>query len=29
MRGEIGLGIGRSQFWRKTDAATASNLWPK
>jgi uncharacterized protein (DUF2147 family) len=29
MRGEIGLGIGRSQFWRKTDEATASNLWPK
>jgi len=28
MRGEIGLGIGRSQFWRKTDEATASNLWP-
>jgi len=29
MRGEIGLGIGRSQFWRKTDEVTASNLWPK
>ena len=29
MRGEIGLGIGRSQFWRKTDQQTASNLWPK
>jgi len=28
MRGEIGLGIGRSQFWRKSDEATASNLWP-
>jgi len=28
MRGEIGLGIGRSQFWRKTDEQTASNLWP-
>ncbi|MCL2765144.1 MAG: DUF2147 domain-containing protein [Treponema sp.] len=28
MRGEIGLGIGRSQFWQKTDEATASNLWP-
>ena len=28
MRGEIGLGIGRSQFWRKTDEATAGNLWP-
>jgi len=29
MRGEIGLGIGRSQYWRKTDEATASNLWPR
>jgi uncharacterized protein (DUF2147 family) len=29
MRGEIGLGIGRSQFWQKTDEATASSLWPK
>jgi len=29
MRGEIGLGIGRSQFWKKTDEATASNLWPE
>ncbi|MCL2211208.1 MAG: DUF2147 domain-containing protein [Treponema sp.] len=28
MRGEIGLGIGRSQFWRKSDLETASNLWP-
>jgi len=28
MRGEIGLGIGRSQFWQKTDQATASSLWP-
>ena len=28
MRGEIGLGIGRSQYWRKTDQRTASNLWP-
>jgi uncharacterized protein (DUF2147 family) len=28
MRGEIGLGIGRSQFWRKTDEQTARNLWP-
>jgi len=27
MRGQI-LGIGRSQFWRKTDEATASSLWP-
>jgi len=26
MRGEIGLGIGRSQFWRRTDAETAGNL---
>jgi uncharacterized protein (DUF2147 family) len=26
MRGEIGLGIGRSQFWQKTDQQTASNL---
>jgi len=29
MRGEIGLGIGRSQFWRKSDEATASGLWPR
>jgi uncharacterized protein (DUF2147 family) len=28
MRGEIGLGIGRSQFWRRTDEQTASGLWP-
>lgn len=28
MRGEIGLGIGRSQFWQRTDEATAGNLWP-
>jgi len=28
MRGEIGLGIGRSQFWRKSDQKTASTLWP-
>jgi uncharacterized protein (DUF2147 family) len=27
MRGTIGP-IGRSQFWRKSDEATASNLWP-
>jgi len=27
MRGEIGP-FGRSQFWRKADEATASNLWP-
>jgi uncharacterized protein (DUF2147 family) len=26
MRGEIGLGIGRSQFWRKTDKETAGSL---
>ena len=29
MRGEIGLGIGRSQFWNKTDQATASSLYKK
>jgi uncharacterized protein (DUF2147 family) len=29
MRGEIGLGIGRSQYWQKADRETASNLWPK
>jgi len=29
MRGEIGLGIGRSQFWKKSDAATASSLRPR
>ncbi|MCL2187001.1 MAG: DUF2147 domain-containing protein [Treponema sp.] len=28
MRGEIGLGIGRSQFWRRSTEAEASNLWP-
>jgi len=28
MRGEIGMGIGRSQFWRKSDLQSASNLWP-
>jgi len=28
MRGEIGP-FGRSQYWRKTDEATATNLWPK
>ena len=28
MRGEIGLGIGRSQYWRRTDERTASSLWP-
>jgi uncharacterized protein (DUF2147 family) len=26
MRGEIGLGIGRSQFWRKTTRQHASSL---
>ena len=26
MRGEIGLGIGRSQFWRKSDREEASSL---
>jgi uncharacterized protein (DUF2147 family) len=26
MRGEIGLGIGRSQFWQKSDRQTASSL---
>ena len=26
MRGEIGMSIGRSQFWRKTDQQTASQL---
>ena len=29
MRGEIGLGIGRSQFWQKTDLKTAESLGPK
>jgi uncharacterized protein (DUF2147 family) len=28
VRGEIGLGIGRSQFWQKTDRQTASGLGP-
>jgi len=28
VRGEIGFGLGRSQYWRKTDEATARNLWP-
>jgi len=27
MRGEIGLGIGRSQFWTRTDQRTASGLY--
>ena len=26
MRGEIGLGIGRSQFWQRTDESTAGSL---
>jgi uncharacterized protein (DUF2147 family) len=29
MRGEIGLGIGRSQFWQKSDQQTASSLRPR
>ena len=29
MRGEIGMGIGRSQFWQRTDEKTASSLGPK
>ena len=29
MRGEIGLGIGRSQFWQKTDAETAITLYER
>jgi uncharacterized protein (DUF2147 family) len=29
VRGEIGLGIGRSQFWQKTDRQTASGLGPR
>jgi len=28
MRGEIGLGLGRSQFWHATDQQTASSLGP-
>ena len=27
MRGEIGLGIGRSQYWQRTDQNTASSLY--
>jgi uncharacterized protein (DUF2147 family) len=27
MRGEIGLGIGRSQYWQKSDQQTASSLY--
>jgi uncharacterized protein (DUF2147 family) len=29
MRGEIGLGIGRSQYWQKSDQQTASSLYQK
>jgi len=29
MRGEIGLGIGRSQFWHRSDQQTASSLGPR
>ena len=29
MRGEIGLGIGRSQFWQRSDQQSASSLGPK
>jgi uncharacterized protein (DUF2147 family) len=29
MRGEIGLGIGRSQFWQKAEREAASGLGPK
>ncbi|MCL2127128.1 MAG: DUF2147 domain-containing protein [Treponema sp.] len=29
MRGEIGLGIGRSQFWQRSDQKTADSLGPK
>ena len=28
MRGEIGFGIGRSQYWQKTDRQTACSLHP-
>ncbi|MCL2179845.1 MAG: DUF2147 domain-containing protein [Treponema sp.] len=28
MRGEIAFGIGRSQYWNRTDRQTASGLWP-
>jgi uncharacterized protein (DUF2147 family) len=27
MRGEIGLGIGRSQYWQKSDREAASSLY--
>jgi uncharacterized protein (DUF2147 family) len=29
MRGEIGLGIGRSQFWQKSDRGKAASLYSK
>ena len=29
MRGELGFGIGRSQFWKKTDQTTAESLGPR
>ena len=29
VRGEIGLGIGRSQFWRRTDRQSAESLGPQ
>jgi len=29
MRGEIGMGIGRSQYWQKSDATAASSLRPR
>jgi uncharacterized protein (DUF2147 family) len=29
MRGEIGFGIGRSQYWQKSDELTASSLYRK
>ena len=28
MRGEIGLGIGRSQYWQRTTEQRARGLWP-
>ena len=28
MRGEISPGLGRSQFWQRTDERTAGSLWP-
>ena len=29
MRGEIGLGLGRSQYWQRSDQQTASSLGPR